>query len=149
MCATTVTVTSATGLCHSLARFILVQIPIVPNGKYPHSEVVICPILLDCINLASLFGDLGKQCRHRLFCGVWSRSALFAYRIFVRIRMVYLWNSETTIILQDLWLGKFIVPCSHQRSEFTNAILCIFSSSIRELSKNWYKNENVHQTPLK
>ena len=30
------------------AQFIPVQIPIVHNGKYPHSEVVICPILLDC-----------------------------------------------------------------------------------------------------
>ena len=29
------------------APFISVQIPIVPNGKYPHSKVVICQTLLD------------------------------------------------------------------------------------------------------
>ena len=34
---------------YEFARFIHVPvpIPIVPNGKYPHREVVICPTLLD------------------------------------------------------------------------------------------------------
>ena len=36
----------------------------------------------------------------------------------ITIRVVYWWNAETTIIHQDLWLGK-LVPCSHQRSEFS------------------------------
>ena len=36
------------------AQFIPVQIPIVPNGKYPHSEVVMCQTLLDCIVIVIL-----------------------------------------------------------------------------------------------
>ena len=44
----------------------------------------------------------------------------------IRIRIVYWWNAETTIIHQDLWLEK-LIPCSHQRSELSNTILCIFS----------------------
>ena len=44
----------------------------------------------------------------------------------VRIRLDYWWNAETIIIHQGLWLGK-LVPSSHQRSEFSNTILCIFS----------------------
>ena len=42
------------------ARFIPVEIPIVPNEKYSHSEVVICPIILDCISLFVLM--------HHFFC---------------------------------------------------------------------------------
>ena len=41
----------------------------------------------------------------------------------IRIRIVYWWNAETTITDQDLWL----VPSSHQRSELSNTVLCIFS----------------------
>ena len=45
------------------------------------------------------------------------------YRI--RIRVVYWWNAETTItpgpVIREL------VPSSHQRSELSNTILCIFS----------------------
>ena len=46
--------------------------------------------------------------------------------VIVRIRIDYWWNAETTIIHQDLWLEK-LIPSSHQRSEFNNTILCIFS----------------------
>ena len=47
---------------------------------------------------------------------------------------VYWWNAETTIIHQDFWLGK-VVPCSHQRSEFSNTILCIFSRWDRRIGE--------------
>ena len=38
--------------------------------------------ILTSINLASLFGELGKQCRLKSERGVWSGSALFAYKNF-------------------------------------------------------------------
>ena len=44
----------------------------------------------------------------------------------IRIRIGYWRNAETTIIHQDLWLGKLVL-CCHQRSELSNSILCIFS----------------------
>ena len=44
----------------------------------------------------------------------------------IRIRIDYWRNAETTIIHQDLSLGKSVLS-SHQRSEFRNTILCIFS----------------------
>ena len=43
-----------------------------------------------------------------------------------QVRLDYWWNAETTIIYQDLWLGK-LVPSSHQRSDFSNTIIYIFS----------------------
>ena len=43
-----------------------------------------------------------------------------------RIRIDYWWNAETTIIHQDMWLGK-LVPSSHQRRAFNNTILYNFS----------------------
>ena len=57
----------------------------------------------------------------------WSgRSLMYARNntSLIRIRIVYWWNAVTTITHQDLWLG---LPTSHQRSELSNTILCIFS----------------------
>ena len=46
-------IVSVPDLCLSFyfGWFIPVQILIVPNGKYPHSQVVICPTLLDSIHV--------------------------------------------------------------------------------------------------
>ena len=90
--------------------------------------------LLTHISLMSLYWDIGKQCRPRLDAsdtnelGVWSGTILFAYRNFCQDQ-----DQDSLLVKRrndDHSPGPVIrelVPSSHQRSELSNTILCIFS----------------------
>ena len=73
-------------------------------------------------SLLSAWRKLGSLATHWVYSKYSDQTGLWVFRI----RIDYWWNAETTIIHQDLWLGKF-VPSSHHRSEFSNTILCNFS----------------------
>ena len=82
-------------------------------------------------------------------CITWG-AKIFQAIVRIRIRIDYWWNTETTIIHQDLWLGK-LVPSSHQRSEFSNTILCNFSRWDRRIwnrtEQNFIGNYKAPATP--